>query len=91
MRQDRTGGLAIDLQGPGWGFGYGGAVLLDPAAANVPHSPGAWQWGGVYGHCWLVDAAQQLTMVTLTNTAIAGMMGRFPDDLRAAIYRQLRS
>jgi CubicO group peptidase (beta-lactamase class C family) len=90
MRRDQTGGLPIDLQGPGWGFGYGGAVLLDPAAAQVPHSPGAWQWGGVYGHCWLVDAAQELTMVTLTNTAIAGMMGRFPDDLRAAIYRTLR-
>jgi hypothetical protein len=29
-------------------------------------------------------------MVTLTNTTIAGMMGRFPDELRAAIYRQLR-
>ncbi|MED5617736.1 serine hydrolase domain-containing protein [Ideonella sp. BN130291] len=90
MRQNQTGELPIDLQGPGWGFGFGGAVLLDPAAAQVPHSPGAWQWGGVYGHCWLVDAAQELTMVTLTNTTIAGMMGRFPDDLRAAIYRHLR-
>jgi CubicO group peptidase (beta-lactamase class C family) len=91
MRQNQTGDLPIDLQGPGWGFGYGGAVLLDPATAQVPHSAGAWQWGGVYGHCWLVDAAEELTMVTLTNTAIAGMMGRFPDDLRAAIYRCIRT
>lgn len=90
MRHNQTGALPIDLQGPGWGFGYGGAVLLDPAAGQVPHSAGAWQWGGVYGHCWLVDAAESLTMVTLTNTAIAGMMGRFPDELRAAIYRRLR-
>jgi CubicO group peptidase (beta-lactamase class C family) len=91
MRENQTGDLPIDLQGPGWGFGYGGAVLKDPAIAKVPHSRGAWQWGGVYGHCWLVDAAQELTMVTLTNTAIAGMMGRFPDDLRAAIYARLSS
>jgi CubicO group peptidase (beta-lactamase class C family) len=91
MRQNQTGDLPIDLQGPGWGFGYGGAVLLDPATAQAPHSAGAWQWGGVYGHCWLVDAAEELTMVTLTNTAIAGMMGRFPDDLRAAIYRYIRN
>jgi CubicO group peptidase (beta-lactamase class C family) len=90
MRSNQTGDLPIDLQGPGWGFGYGGAVVLDPAAAGVPHSPGAWQWGGAYGHSWLVDPVEGLTMVLLTNTTPTGMMGPFPDALRAAMYEHLR-
>jgi CubicO group peptidase (beta-lactamase class C family) len=90
MRTNQTGDLPIDLQGPGWGFGYGGAVVLDPVAAGVPHSPGSWQWGGAYGHSWLVDPVEGLTMLLLTNTTPAGMMGPFPDALRAATYAQVR-
>lgn len=66
------------VQGPGWGFGFGGAVLRDPALAQTPQSAGTWTWGGVWGHNWFVDPAQRLVVVSLTNTAIEGMMGNFP-------------
>ena len=46
MMTNQTGDLPIVTNGPGWGFGFGGAVLLDPAAASSPHSPGVWLWGG---------------------------------------------
>lgn len=36
MMTNQTGGLAIVTSGPGWGFGFGGAVMLDPAAAGSP-------------------------------------------------------
>lgn len=36
------------IGGPGWAFGYGGAVLTDPAAAQSPQSPGTFSWGGVW-------------------------------------------
>ena len=74
---------------PGWGFGFGGAVLVDPSAASTPQSPGTWQWGGVYGHSWFVDPQRRLTVVALTNTALEGLYGRFPIDVRDAIYRAL--
>lgn len=73
-------------QGPGWGFGYGWAVLIDPKAAGTPQSAGTLQWGGVYGHSWFVDPAAKLTVVALTNTAFEGMSGRFTVELRDAVY-----
>lgn len=78
-------------QGPGWGFGYGWAVLLDPAAANSPQSAGTLQWGGAYGHSWFVDRARRLSVVALTNTALEGMAGEFPAKVRDAVYAGLES
>ena len=73
-------------QGPGWGWGLGSAVLVDPVAAKSPQSAGTWQWGGAYGHNWFVDPRRNLTVVALTNTAIEGMSGAFPTELRDAVY-----
>ena len=85
MMRNQTGDLAIVTNGPGFGFGYGGAVLLDPAAAGSIHSPGVWLWGGVYGHSWFVDPVRKLSVVVMTNTAIEGMTGAFTQDITAAI------
>ena len=79
-------GPQAETRGPGWGFGYGWAVLDDPAAAATPQSKGTFQWGGVYGHSWFVDPAQALTVVALTNTAIEGMAGPFVSQMCDAIY-----
>lgn len=76
----------IETTMPGWGWGLGFGVLRDPRAASTPQTAGTWRWGGVYGHSWFVDPALDLTVVALTNTAIAGMVGAFPDALRDAIY-----
>lgn len=73
-------------QGPGWGFGYGWAVLEDPAAAGTSQGRGTIQWGGAYGHSWFVDPEARLTVVALTNTAFEGMSGAFPGEVRDAVY-----
>ena len=62
-------------EGPGWEFGFGGAVLIDPKAAGTPQAPGTLQWNGAYGHKWFIDPANALTVVALTNTAFEGMIG----------------
>jgi CubicO group peptidase (beta-lactamase class C family) len=84
MMTNQIGGLAGPA--PGVQFGFGGAVIMDPAAAKSPQSPGTWMWGGVYGHSWFVDPARKLTVVLLTNTALEGMMGKITIDLRDAVY-----
>lgn len=84
MTRDAIEGLETTMPGWGWGLGFG--VLRDPVAAATPQAPGTWRWGGVYGHSWFVDPTLDLTAVALTNTAIAGMTGAFPDALRDAIY-----
>jgi len=71
---------------PGVGFGFGGALVVDPTAAKTPQSVGTMYWGGVYGHSWFVDPAKKITVVALTNTAPEGMAGKFPDGLRDAVY-----
>jgi len=43
----------------------------------------------VYGNSWFVDPRHELSVVLLTNTAIAGMVGPLPDAIRDAIYRGL--
>ncbi|WNG18118.1 serine hydrolase domain-containing protein [Cystobacter fuscus] len=74
---------------PGWTFGFGGSVLVDPAKAGTPQSVGTWQWGGAYGHSWFVDPKQRLSVVALTNTAFEGMSGAFPAAIRDAVYAGL--
>lgn len=82
----QIGALRAWTEGEGWGHGLGAAVLLDPEAAGTRQSPGTWQWGGVLGAHWFVDPAKALTVVVLTNTSVAGVIGDFPGELRDAIY-----
>lgn len=84
-----TNDLLVAPLGPGWGFGIGGAVLVDPAAAGSPQSAGTWHWSGGYGHHCFVDPARQLTMILMTNTSFAGMVGVIPDTIRDVIYSQI--
>ncbi|WP_206952636.1 serine hydrolase domain-containing protein [Trinickia acidisoli] len=85
MTRAHVGGQAQTL-GPGWGFGYGWAVLDDAALAGGAQSAGTIQWGGVYGHAWFVDPTAELTVVALTNGAFEGMRGPFTTDVRDAVY-----
>jgi CubicO group peptidase (beta-lactamase class C family) len=79
-------GQHADTRGPGWGFGYGGAILLDPDLAGTPQSPGTLQWGAVYGHSWFIDSARGLTLLLLTNTSYEGMNGRLALQVRDTVY-----
>ncbi|HEV7716572.1 MAG TPA: serine hydrolase domain-containing protein, partial [Steroidobacteraceae bacterium] len=87
MMRNQIGQLAGPL--PGAGFGFGGAVVVDPVAGLTPQSPGTWRWGGVYGHSWFVDPTRKLTVVAFTNTGLEGMWGKFTTDLRDAVYESL--
>ncbi|HXM63991.1 MAG TPA: serine hydrolase domain-containing protein [Terriglobales bacterium] len=71
---------------PGVAFGFGLSVVTDPAAAQTSQSAGTFAWGGVYGHSWFVDPAKRLTVVILTNTAVEGLFGQFPIQIRDAAY-----
>ena len=77
-------------QAPGSGFGFGGALVVDPQAMKTPQSAGTMYWGGVYGHSWFVDPAKKITVVALTNTATEGMAGKFPDGIRTAVYEGIQ-
>ena len=84
MMTNQTGSHALPLNGPGWGFGFGGAVLLDPTPTASRLPVGTWTWGGVYGHSWAVDPATETSFVLMTNTTVEGMAGALSVDLMAA-------
>ena len=67
-------------------FGFGLSVVTNPGTAQTPQSAGTFAWGGVYGHSWFVDPAKRLTVVILTNTAVEGLFGQFPIQIRDAAY-----
>jgi CubicO group peptidase (beta-lactamase class C family) len=77
-------------QEPGVGFGFGGALVVDPKIVKTPQSAGTLYWGGVYGHTWFVDPGKKITVVALTNTALEGLVGKFPGAVRAAVYEGLQ-
>jgi CubicO group peptidase (beta-lactamase class C family) len=72
--------------GEGWGWSLGLSILRDPVAAKTPQSVGTWSWGGAYGHSYFVDPGRRMTVIWLTNTAMAGMAGEFPKQLINAVY-----
>jgi CubicO group peptidase (beta-lactamase class C family) len=89
MMTVQTGDFPIPNRGPGWAFGYGAAILTAPGTAQSPQSPGTFGWGGVWGHTWFIDPVKRLSVVSLSNTALEGMMGRYTRDLRDAVYADL--
>jgi len=87
MMTNQIGALRITTTPqPAWGFGFGGAVLMDSKLAGTPQAEGTWNWGGAYGHHWYVDPVNRLTVVAMTNTALEGMVGGFVGELATAVY-----
>ena len=85
MMSNQIGPLRILFDPTGnTAFGFGGSVLLNPAASGSALSPGSWQWGGVWGHSWFIDPTRKLTIVNLTNTTLEGMSGQLPGDVQRA-------
>lgn len=51
----------------GVGFGLGFAVVIDPAAAKTPSSPGEFSWGGAASTGFWVDPVEDITAVFMTQ------------------------
>lgn len=80
------GDLRAWTEGEGWGFSLGATVVVDPEEAETPQHTGTLAWGGAYGSHWFVDPVENLRVVVLTNTSVAGVMGEFPAEVRDAVY-----
>ncbi|KOG04118.1 serine hydrolase domain-containing protein [Pseudomonas syringae] len=83
------GQTIIASRGPGWRFGLGPMILIDPVLAGQRQGAGTWSWCGLYGSHYWVDPRAALSMVVLTNTAVAGAWGEFADAIVDALYPKL--
>jgi CubicO group peptidase (beta-lactamase class C family) len=86
MMSNHIGALQSPALGPGWGFGFAGAVLQDSKAAKTPQLPGTWLWAGAFGNSFFVDPASKISVVALTNTTPEGAEGPFTLEVRDAVY-----
>jgi CubicO group peptidase (beta-lactamase class C family) len=67
-------------------FGFLGAVVADPVAAQTAMPVGAVDWGGAWGHNWVVDLGSQTTIVCCTNTLFEGCNGPFREEIADAVF-----
>jgi CubicO group peptidase (beta-lactamase class C family) len=67
MTADHLGPItgAPDLLLPGYGFGLGFAVRLQPGISHVPGSVGQYFWGGLAGTTFWVDPKEQLFAIMM--------------------------
>ncbi len=72
-----------EFLGPGRAFSYLFSNIINPAKAGLKFGKNTISWGGAYGHSWLVDFENKITLVALTNTTFEGMSGKFKEDLFA--------
>lgn len=66
-----------------------GAIIDDPQAARSPCPVGTLDWGGAWGHNWIIDPTNRLTILVCTNVAPEGCNGPFREDIRDAVYASL--
>lgn len=66
-----------------------GAIIDDPKAARSPCPAGTLDWGGAWGHNWIIDRTNRLSILVCTNTAPEGCNGPFREDIRDAVYTAL--
>ncbi|MCB0130788.1 MAG: beta-lactamase family protein [Caldilineaceae bacterium] len=56
-----------DIPSQGHGFGLGGSVLVDVAAAGIPGSAGSWGWSGAAATYFWIDPHEDLLGIFMTQ------------------------
>lgn len=59
--------VSLSVGHTGYGFGLGGAVLVDSAAARLPGSPGIYRWWGLMGTFFWIDPKADLVAIIWTQ------------------------
>lgn len=60
MISNHTDDRDVYVRGPGYGFGLGFGVLVDPTKSLDTLSPGSYGWGGAFGTLYYADPVEDL-------------------------------
>jgi CubicO group peptidase (beta-lactamase class C family) len=58
-------GIGQHIMRPGFGYGFNGAVVFDPAEANLPDGKGTFFWDGAAGTWFWVDPTNDIVFVAM--------------------------
>jgi CubicO group peptidase (beta-lactamase class C family) len=67
MVSNHVGDKLVYVRGPGFGFGLGYGIVMDPGHANDQLSPGSFLWGGAWGTVAWVDPVEDMLGVFMTQ------------------------
>ncbi len=87
MTADHTGDLdePYDEVDPGYGFGLGVAVALDPGAVGEQSSVGTYYWGGAAGTRFFIDPEEELIGIFMTQSI--PHRTRLRDEFKNLVYQ----
>ena len=80
---NQIGAIPRREQDAGKRFGFLGAITV---ATDAAMPVGAVDWGGAWGHNWIVDLASETTIVVCTNTTFEGCNGPFREEVARAVF-----
>ena len=83
---NQIGSIPRRAKDAGKRFGFLGAVVENPRLAGTAMPQGAVDWGGAWGHNWVVDRASETVLVVMTNTAFEGCNGPFREEVVRAVF-----
>ena len=83
LRPLEIGGIPL----PGYGFGLGSRVLLDPAVAAAPGSVGEFGWSGAAKTHYWVDPEEEVVAVFMTQSLMSFDVPELA--MRAVVYQAL--
>ena len=88
MISNHTGDEDIYVRGPGYGFGLGFGVLVDPTRSFDALSPGSYGWGGAWGTLYWADPVEDLVGLMFIQLAGHGPLNirqRFTNVVTQAV------
>lgn len=80
--------LFAETRFDGVGFGLGFSVVLDPSAYGVTSSVGEYAWGGAASTAFMVNPAEDLTMIFMTQLVPSSLYA-IRTQLRQLVYAAL--
>ena len=88
MISNHIGDKEVYVWGPGYGWGLGYCILLDPGTANEHLSPGSFFWTGAWNTISWVDPVEDIVAVAMTQVTPFGRVN-FLKDLSVVVSQAI--
>lgn len=82
-------GIGMQQMRPGFGYGYNGAVIFNPAMANLSDGRGEYLWDGAAGTWFWIDPTNDIVFVGMIQRMLGPASPNLEYKSRAAVYGAL--